>query len=139
MSSIASRKPAVLVMSYSLGFASFCTFTDGYQNARTTTAYMYVYDNAPKNTNSQDYYYNYGLTDDELFDLALIGLVLSDDDYSYLGDQAYYDVWDDSNWEGAAWDSYMDDIWGSNDDYSWMNDMSDEDLLLMMALADSEW
>ena len=121
------------------GWGAFCTFTDGYQNARTTTAYMYVYDNAPKNTNSQDYYYNYGLTDDELFDLALIGLVLSDDDYSYLGDQAYYDVWDDSNWDGAAWDSYMDDIWGSNDDYSWMNDMSDEDLLLMMALADSEW
>lgn len=68
---------------------------------------------------------------------------MSDADWALVEDTSYYDPWDTS-WNEYEWNSYLDTIWavemygGSSDsynDYSWMNDMSDEDLAALAMLA----
>lgn len=127
------------------GWGAFCTFSNGSQIARTTTAYMNVYVPSAnvKNTNSNNYYNWYGLSDEDLFGLALVGLALSDNDWALVGDTSYYTPWDTS-WNNYEWNNYLDTIWaaetyggsyGGYDDYSWMKDLSDEDLAALAMLA----
>ena len=63
-----------------------------------------------KNTNSNDYYNWYGLSDEELYDLALIALVLDDSDWALVQDTSYYDPWEEALAE-AAWSDYFDMLW----------------------------
>lgn len=94
------------------GWGAYCTFSNGVQSARTTTAYVYVYEktSSVKNTNSNDYYNWYGLSDEELYDLALIALVLDDSDWALVQDTSYYDPWEEALAE-AAWSDYFDMLW----------------------------
>ena len=98
------------------GWGAYCTFSNGVQSARTTTAYVYVYEKTSgiKNTNSNDYYNWYGLSDEELYDLALIALVLDDSDWALVQDTSYYDPWEDALAE-AAWNDYFDMLWDVQD------------------------
>ena len=96
------------------GWGAFCTFSNGSQIARTTTAYMNVYVPSAnvKNTNSNNYYNWYGLSDEDLFGLALVGLALSDNDWALVGDTSYYTPWDTS-WNNYEWNNYLDTIWAA--------------------------
>ena len=98
------------------GWGAYCTFSNGVQSARTTTAYVYVYEktSSVKNTNSNDYYNWYGLSDEELYDLALTALVLDDSDWALVQDTSYYDPWEEALAE-AAWSDYFDMLWDVQD------------------------
>lgn len=94
------------------GWGVYCTFSNSKQSMRTTTANISVYaQNAGTNTDANEYYNRYGLTDDELFELALTDLVMSDEDWSLVSDMSYYDSLDPSDWNQFDWDSYLETIW----------------------------